>query len=353
MPVRSLTRSQFVFIFFIIAMTISSRECCARQQLSGYPQRFQTTQVSEASADFFDASDNSDSDQLRYRVESDPFPLDANHFGAQADVPPPTSGRPRGIPIGLRTEWLSDPDAGLSTSGVSIKAPLLRGFGSPPPIVKIGFDYTNLFAADQFGLPDDLYTYSIGISSVRRINDRWAVRTMLGTAFSTDHDNTSSDAWQFRGGAFGIYERSPQWKWTFGAIALGRRDLPVLPAFGAIWQPTQRHRFDLTLPTIKANYLLSDDGQRQRWTYLGIGLNGNTWGVERTDGVDDQLSYGDWRVLFGWQSRPTPEPGKSFSIGRTNSLSIGYAFSRDLEFQNETLEVPLASTFLIQLSTSY
>lgn len=353
MPVRCPARRPLVFILFVLALTVSSRECCACQPLSNYPLRSQTGRATPVSADFFDATGNSYSDQLPYRVEIDPFPIDGSNFGAQAGEPTPTSGRPRGIPIGLQTEWLSDPDVGLSTSGVSVKAPLLKGFGSPPPIVKIGFDYTNLFAADRFGLPDDLYTYSIGVSSVRRINDRWAVRTILGTAFSTDHDNTSSDAWQFRGGAFGIYESSPQWKWTIGAIALGRSDLPVLPAFGAIWQPIQRYRFDLTLPTIKANYLLSDNGRRQRWTYLGIGLSGNTWGVERTDGVDDQLSYGDWRVLFGWESRPTPELGKSFSIGRKNSVSIGYAFSRDLEFQNETLEVPLASTFLIRLSTSY
>ncbi len=261
--------------------------------------------------------------------------------------------RPTGIPIGLRTEWLTDSDVGLATAGVSLKAPLLRGFGSPPPIIKLGFDYTNLFASDSFGLPDDLYEYSLGVSWVRRINDRWAVRTMLGTAFATDHQNTSSDAWQFRGGAFGIYERSPQWKWTIGAIALGRSDLPVLPAVGAIWQPTARTRFDLTLPTLKSNYLLFDDGQRQQWMYLGVGLSGTTWGYEQPDGTDDQLSYGDWRVLAGWESRPTPPPGKPFAIGRKKTVSIGYAFSRDLEFENETVEAPLANTFLIRVSTSY
>lgn len=339
-------RSLLYALTFAIALAIkTSPSACAIQSFNASAQPAYPTSLS--SVDYFDAE--------RQTLNQPAF--DASSFSssefATSQVDQPVSGRPSGIPIGLQAEWLSDSDAGLVTAGVSMKAPLLRGFGSPPPIIKVGFDYTNLFAADGFGLPDDLYEYSLGVSWVRRINDRWAVRTMLGTAFATDHDNTSSDAWQFRGGAFGIYESSPQWSWTIGAIALGRSDLPVLPAVGAIWQPTARTRFDLTLPTIKSNYLLFDDGQRQQWTYIGIGLSGTTWGYEKTDGTDDQLSYGDWRVLAGWESRPTPPPGKPFAIGRKNEVSIGYAFSRDLEFENETVEVPLSSTFLLRFSTSY
>ena len=340
-------RSQIFVLLIAIALAVEfSQPACAIQPFDASNQQ-QSYSNSFNLGDYLNAAQQP-LDQPSFNAYT--FP--SSGFDTKL-IEPPVSGRPRGIPIGLQSEWLSDPDAGLVTAGMSIKAPLLRGFGSPPPIVKIGFDYTNLFAADRFGLPDDLFVYSIGVSGVRRINDRWAVRTMLGTAFATDHDNTSSDSWQFRGGAFGIYKRSPQWSWTIGAIALGRSDLPVLPAVGAIWQPTMRNRFDLTLPTMKYNYLLSDDGHRQQWTYVGIGLSGTTWGYEQIDGTNDQLSYGDWRVLAGWKSRPTPPPGKPFAIGRKNAVSIGYAFSRDLEFENETVEVPLSSTFLIRVSTSY
>ena len=339
-------RSQIFVLSIAIALAAEiSQPACAIQPFDASPQ--------PSYSNSFDSRDDFNAALQPFDQPSiDDYTFPSSEFDTQ-QIDKPVSGRPRGIPIGLLSEWQSDPDSGLVTAGVSMKAPLLRGFGSPPPIVKVGFNYTNLFAADRFELPNDLYEFSLGVSWVRRINDRWAVRTMLGTAFATDLDNTSSDAWQFRGGAFGIYDRSPQWKWTIGAIALGRRDLPVVPAVGAIWQPTTRTRFDFTLPTAKYNYLLSDNGQRQQWAYAGIGLNGTTWGYERPDGTNDQLSYGDWRVLAGWESRPTPPPGKPYAIGRKNAVSIGYAFSRDFEFDDDDTEVPLSSTFLLRFTTSY
>lgn len=267
---------------------------------------------------------------------------------------PVNSGRPSGIPIGLEAEWVSGSEFDLMTYDTSVKLPLLLGLKSPPPIVKIGFAYADLSAANSLELPEALYEYTIGLSWIRRFNDRWAVRTMLGVGMATDNLNISSDAWQFRGGVFAIYEKSPQWKWTFGAIALGRNDLPVLPAVGAVWLPNEMTRVDLIMPNPKANFLLSDNGSRQQWAHLGFGLNGNTWAFEMPDANEDNtLTYGDVRLVAGWESRPSAPAGAPYVPGRKFNVEVGYAFSRDLEFENDGRELALDDALLFRVSTSY
>ena len=222
---------------------------------------------------------------------------------------------------------------GLGSYDASVTLPTFPLFGPPPPFINAGFNYTNIDAPNSLGLPTDLYQTDFGLAWMRRINDRWMTRFMAGTSFATDGNNNSSDAWRFRGGAFAIYRRSPKWTWTFGALALGRNDIPVIPAVGVIHQPTPGLRIDLIMPKPRVSFLLVDNGPRQQWGYVGAGLNGGTWGVQRVDGVDDQLTYGDFRAVLGWESTPTPEPGMPFTRGRKLVAEIGYVFSRDFEWE--------------------
>lgn len=265
----------------------------------------------------------------------------------------PSSGRPSGIPVSLESEWLFDSDVGLATQSATLKLPLLIGSGSPPPIVNLGVAYTDLSAHDALELPNHLYEYSAGLSWIKRFNERWMTRAMIGMDYATDNENTSSDSWRFTGGVFAIYQKSPQLSWTFGAIALGRSDLPVVPALGAVWLPQPNTRVDLILPNPKVNFLLSDDGQRQQWAYLGAGINGNTWGYHRPTFGDDALTYSDVRVVVGWQSRPSAPANRPYVPGRKFSVEAGYAFSRDLEFENDSVEVPLEDALTFRISTRY
>lgn len=272
---------------------------------------------------------------------------------AQGQKPSVSSGRPRGIPISLESELLFDSDVKLATQSATLKLPLLIGSGSPPPIVKFGVTFTDLAAPESLELPKNLYEYSTGLSWIKRFNERWAVRAMLGMDYATDNENTSSDSWRFTGGAFAIYQKSPQLSWTFGAIALGRSDLPVVPAIGAVWLPQPGTRVDLILPNPKVNFLISDNGQRQQWAYLGAGINGNTWGYERPEYGDDTLTYSDVRVVAGWESRPSAPANRPYVPGRKFGVEAGYVFSRDLEIENDSVEVPLQDAFMFRISTRY
>jgi hypothetical protein len=280
--------------------------------------------------------------------ESDPFAANTQHLSFQDAVE--LSNR---IPVTLRGEWITDADTSLSSYETAIKFPILNIFGSPPPIVRVGFDYTNLDSEIAGDFPEDLFEYSVGVSRVRRWTDRWVFRSSIGVAYATDNENRSSDAWQFRGSAFGIYQYNSWWQFSVGAIALGRRDLPVIPAIGAVWTPNSFTRVDLIPPIPTANFLLSDDGVRQRWLYTGFGFSGTTWAYQSPSLGDDVLTYRDLRLVVGWHSTPKPPPGIPYARGRKNRIEIGYAFSRELEFDDDVSSVDLNDSFLFRLSSDY
>jgi hypothetical protein len=176
---------------------------------------------------------------------------------------------------------------------------------------------------------------------------------MLGVALATDNMNTTSDAWQFRGGVFAVYEPDENWQWVFGAIAIGRSDLPVVPAVGVIWNPTPDLKIDLTFPKPKISSLIGQTDSRQQWCYAGMAIGGGTWAYERADQTNDQLTYRDWRVVVGWESLPTPVAGSRFTMGRKLGVEIGYVFSRDLQFSSDSPDTSLSDAVTLGITTRF
>jgi hypothetical protein len=255
--------------------------------------------------------------------------------------------------ISFSSEWLTSSDLNLSNHDIRVTVPTYPFFGPPPPMISAGFSFTDLIDADALGLPGDLFEYSTGLSWVRPVKDRWMVRSMLGVALATDNKNTTSDAWQFRGGIFAVYEPNEKWQWVFGAIAIGRNDLPVVPAVGVIWQPQPDLKMDLTFPKPRVSRVFAETESRQQWGYIGMAIGGGTWAFERNDQTDDQITYGDWRVVAGWESLPTPVAGAKFTTGRKLGLEVGYVFSRDIEFRNGSPEISLSDAVMLGLTTRF
>jgi len=255
-------------------------------------------------------------------------------------------------PIGLKAEWIADSQTGIASTDFNISLPLLF-IRTPPPIVKVGINYTSLQTPESFGIPEDLFEYSVGIASVRKLSERWNVRSILGVELATDNENRSSDAWRFRGGVFATYSRNENVNWTVGAIAMGRQDLPVIPVVGAVWLPSPSVRVDLVYPQPRINGLLFDDGDRQQWVYFGGGTSGSTWGYQRFDAIDDQLTYSDLRVVLGLESRPAGSSGMPFVRGKTMQLELGYVFSRELEFEQTTRRESLGDALMLSFSTKF
>lgn len=257
-------------------------------------------------------------------------------FSERAATPATDPSKRRSLPVGFSYELIGSSEAGVSTATVNTTLPLLF-LGSPPPLVRFGVGFTELsgVAFDEF--PENFFDYSASLSWIRPINDRWTIRTMLGIGFATDNENNSSDAWQFRGGIFGMYRTNEALTWTFGALATGRDDLPVIPAIGAIWMPHSAVRYDFTFPKPRINLLMAEVDDRHHWAYFGFGINGNTWAYQTNTLEDDRLTYKDLRVVLGWEIRPAASAGSPFAFGNTFQAEIGYVFSRELEFMDETV----------------
>ena len=262
-------------------------------------------------------------------------------------------------PFRLQSDWVSGSENAMSETNASAVLPILLPFsgmpteGSPPPLVKVGFGFTDLVSPDDFYLPSSLYEYTMSLTLIRPINERWTVIAILGAGMATDNENRSSDAWQFRGGILGVNKWNDHWSWTLGVIGTGRRDIPVVPAVGAVWEPNSVTRVDLTFPRPRLYRLIRQNGEIYHWAYLGASINGTTWAYENSEIGDDQLTYRDWRLALGWEVQRGRNPDMSFGMGKKIGGEFGLAFAREYEFEHEARTEVLENSIFLSINTSF
>jgi hypothetical protein len=241
----------------------------------------------------------------------------------------------------------------ISSYDFSVQMPIYPIYGPPPPFIMAGYTFTQIDAPATIDLPQDLHEFSIGMAWMRKINDNWMARLTLNGVFASDLNNNSSDAWQVRAGGFAIYRPNKQWSFAFGALATGRDDIPVIPAIGAIWEPSPELRVNLMLPNPKIAFLLADSGTRQHWGYFGGGISGGTWAFDRSSGLSDRLSYHEWRLVLGWESRSPQLPGTFRPIGTTFNVEAGYVFGREFEFDSASPDISIDDALLLRMGIKF
>jgi hypothetical protein len=309
-----------------------------------------------------------------YRSEG-PFPEGEPSFGQELGELPPEglspvapellAGAPGGLSsadlarlmrprFDLAAEW-SPASGGFSIASYDarVSVPTYPFFGPPPPFVQAGFSLTDLDTPLSYDLPGELYDVSLGASWMRKINDRWMLRLTASAAYASDGQNNSSDAWQFRGGVFGLFQQTERWQWVVGALATGRNDLPVIPAAGAVWEPRRDLRIDLLLPRPRVSWLVFEKPDRQHWMYWQAGFTGGTWAFERPSGADDVLTYREWRFVLGWESVAPKQPGQFISLGPKFGAEVGYAFGREFEFESGLPDIDPDSGVMLRAYLTY
>lgn len=251
-------------------------------------------------------------------------------------------------------EWEPEVNGvGISSYDLSMKIPVYPIFGPPPPFINLGYTFTQIDAPAALDLPQSLNEFSLGMSWMRPINEKWMARYMLNGVFASDMNNTSSTAWQIRGGMFVIYRPNENWNFAFGALATGQNDVPVLPVLGAIWQPRPSLKVDLMLPNPRISLLLSESKSRQHWFYVGGGFSGGRWAYRRTNGLGERLNYREFRFVLGWEATPPKKPGSFVSSGTRLNTEVGYVFDRKFEFNNNVPDIKLDNTLLIRSGISF
>ena len=259
--------------------------------------------------------------------------------------------RPR---VDFFAEWEPESNGlAISSYDLSVKMPVYPFFGPPPPFITTGYSFTHIDAPAAFDLPESLHDFSLGMAWMRRMNERWMARFIFNGAFASDMDNTSSDAWQIRGGGFALFRPNDRWSWAFGALATGRDDVPVIPAVGVIWEPSPVFRVNLTMPNPRVSFLLAESSTRQHWGYVGGGISGGTWAYDRASGAGERLSYREFRLLLGWESMTPRLPGTFRSTGTRLNTEIGYVFGREFEFDSAGGDISLEDALLLRTGISF
>jgi len=201
-------------------------------------------------------------------------------------------------------------------------------------------------AAPGLDVPAELFDVGVSFFHRKAINDHLSTMVIVRPSVRSDF-TTSDNAFRLFGLGLINWDCVPdELALSFGAVALGRADLPVLPAVGLTWTPDPERRLDLRFPESRLSFRLAKDGaQSETWSYVSAGLGGNTWAVTRATGQSDELSLRDIRLIFG-VDHVVDGGGGWFA-------QCGYAFSRRIEYESTATDVSLSDGVLLEAGWRY
>jgi len=159
--------------------------------------------------------------------------------------------------------------------------------------------------------------------------------------------------WQVRGGVVALYNYSDEWRFAGGALATGRKDIPVMPAGGLTWTPSKDWKIDLMFPRPRVMYLLSENYYEKNWCYLETGIDGGAWAFERPSGLEDFATYREWKFVVGCESNPVKQPGELMAQGVKFAFECGMVFDRTFEFDSGAPEEEIGSAFKLRGLVSF
>ncbi|TWU23905.1 hypothetical protein Pla52o_18280 [Novipirellula galeiformis] len=243
-------------------------------------------------------------------------------------------------------------DTGDAAGGLDVTFEEARaGFAVPLGSLENILVLRPYFRADHFNGPHTVDVpgtlYNTGVTFFNRKEWSPLISTTLVVTPSVRSDFTTRDnAFRLFGLGLIHWQYRSDLSLSFGAVYLGRADLPLLPALGATWTPTPQWKVDAMLPRPRiARRLWKDGGNAETWAYLGGTLGGNTWAVTRDSGETDELTLSDLRLFGGWEWVRTGNRGLYFEAG--------YAFNRTIEYERNDIEIDLDDALFLEASLKF
>lgn len=250
-------------------------------------------------------------------------------------VPPPPESEPlrryrRGFFQGIEVagESVLSTSNDLDLAGLDLSASFAVPLGSFERLLIItptmNLDTVELHSS--LDVPETLYETGVRFFLMSQLNERWKFIGMAQPMLRSDGHASDQALRLFALGLLNWEAIPDKLQLSFGAVHLGRNDIPLLPALGLVWTPTPDLQLDATFPRPRLAYrLVHTPSLSEQWIYLGGALGGNTWAVQRDSGVDDQLSLRDYRLVLGmeWLRQG----------GRNMFVEGGYVFGRSLEYE--------------------
>lgn len=201
---------------------------------------------------------------------------------------------------------------------------------------------------DFIDVPPRLHDAQTEFRHFRRVGENWIAEgaIQLGV-YADDYSFDADDAFRVNGRALAIYEPSPEWKWILGVAYINAAGYTVLPVAGVAYS-TDDFKAELVFPRSKIGWrLLSSPapGLDERWIYVTAELTGGQWAVQRESGINDVLSYSDWRIAIGYE--------RKIIGGLSRTFEVGYVFNRELLYDTVPGDIEIDDTLMVRMGVTY
>jgi hypothetical protein len=238
--------------------------------------------------------------------------------------------------------------AGGGSNGFGIDTISSRAsFGLPlpslkwPTVISPGYLVHYLNGPDSPDMPSQLHDAYLEFRWPWKLTEHLLADMVVAPGIYTDFDNTSSDMLRISGRGVGVWFFSPELQMALGVAYLDRRNFSVLPVAGLIYQPNASMRWELIAPRPR----VAMEFWPGYWGYVAGEIGGGEWAIQDVDLTNDVVTYNDYRVIVGIESkRPGPVVGR---------FEVGYVFGRELEFRSAIPTFKPEDTVLVRAGLSY
>jgi hypothetical protein len=212
------------------------------------------------------------------------------------------------------------------------------GYGSD---LNIGYAFHFLSGPQQIDLPSRLYQFAMGYQSRGRMSEYLSYDGNVSVTVNSDFEGSSREGVFFPGHFAGILHVTPESDWVVGVDYLHRDDIKLLPIVGFSYHSDlmPNVRWDLVFPRPKVQFALPGG----HMFHIAGRLGGGTWDFELPNGIEDVVTYRDYRLLLGF-SRGEGKHG-------IQSIEVGYIFGRKLELRDANDSMNMSDAVAIQFVT--
>ncbi|MDX1943896.1 MAG: hypothetical protein SFU86_00700 [Pirellulaceae bacterium] len=252
--------------------------------------------------------------------------------------------------LSLSAAWIgngNDPDnLGITEIETFLTVALPAPIKEWPVLITPGYNMYLLSGPGVTDLPPRLNTAYLDVMWLPKPFSRTTLVLAVAPSVFSDFESNDADMFRLTGKALVLYDWFPdKLQFVFGLLYLNRDNVRILPAGGAIWTPNDDFRFELIFPKPKLGARVNVGLGYEDWVYGTAEFGGNTWSIVRDTGLQDQVTYIDYRILGGYE--------RKLNGGAGYRLEAGYVFGRSITFQSGIGDFDPQSSFILRGGLTY
>jgi hypothetical protein len=214
--------------------------------------------------------------------------------------------------------------------------------GSNTRLALTGFGVHFLNGPVQTDMPPRLFDFTIGAQDRRRITPNIGYDIAFRVGVFSDFEGSAEKGVRFPSHAVTFWRMNDKLEMVLGVDVLDRDDISLLPVAGFIWRPNEFWKLEAVFPRPRFSARL---GETAHWLYLAGELGGGTWAVERVNQTNDNATYRDLRLIFGWEAVEADH--------LSSALEFGYVFDRDLSYRSGVGDYDPPEGWMLRLTARY